>query len=424
MKKFYLIAALLGMTLTASAQVKKTGKVFLGSSYVTPRQFSYGNNPTIHTRGIENYGSVDEKTIFTIYNDDIEKVRSFEVSGYRHEYRVETQQKKPEVTVSDESRSQWYGPYSTWEEAKAYMEAKTDCSYHSGYKFYPTTSGYNYYYSYDSYAGTYDYYDYKYPNYYFEWDSSDGYIYGVNVSYYLTNHYTGEWETTNTNTYTNGWIEEMLGIDYDENTYPDDECYLTQTLFNTDEKFEYIRWEYDDNATDIYDERDRDGDGEIDFRYVKYGGACTGFSIVQEDGTVLQTINCNESDGLWLVKINGKRYLIGDELISKDENGNQTWGDVWYRIDPSTNSVKRIEAPMGMVVRPAVAGRNSQVTVELDGDAREIQVVNAAGQTVKRIPVGEGQRQVTFNTRGLGSGVNVVRATGRNAENSRKFIVK
>lgn len=280
MKRFYLIAALLSMTLMANAQLQDTGKSLTERyQYVTPRQFTYGSKLFIYTMTKEGDGE-NMKTTFTIYNDDIEKIHSFVASGD---------------------------------------------------------------------------------------------------------------------------IEDPDFMNYDEYSGPEEGFRISQTLFNTDEKYEYIRYEYENNS----EEKPH------------------GFSIVQEDGTILQTIrSTNEISNVAILKLNGKLYLDVAEIIGEDSNWGYILTDVFYRIDQKANSIKRIDTPMGMVVRPAIADRNEQITVDLDSDAREIQVVNAAGQTVKRIPVGEGERQVTFNTRGLGSGVNVVRATGRNRQASSKFIVK
>lgn len=197
-----------------------------------------------------------------------------------------------------------------------------------------------------------------------------------------------------------GSIAGFFFMDADDNSYPsyeaDSRLNLSQTLFNTDEKFEYIRMD----SSDEDDERE-------------------GFSIVQEDGTVLQSVKGDYRREFMVLKIDGKIYLIAET-----ENEYYEGYMVFFLIDRKTNSLKQVNSLPGLRIRPTIADRNQQVTVDLEDDAREIQVVNAAGQTIKRIPLGVGQRQVTFNTRGMSSGVNVVRSKGRNADASQKFIVK
>ncbi len=228
---------------------------------------------------------------------------------------------------------------------------------------------------------------------------------------------TNEWVTTSKYSASYSAIARVCPMDADDNPYPchDDEVYLTQTLFNMDEKIEYISIDYEKSISDY----DYDNDGVIDHRTIRRGEKCAGFSIVQEDGTVLQSVKGDYGDYFMLVKIDGKVYLVAG---TEYEDGDKY--TVFFLIDRNSSSVKQVKSLPGIRVRPSVADRNEQVTVELEDDAREIQVVNAAGQTLKRIPVGEGQREVNFSTRGLNSGVNVVRANGRNRQTSRKFIVK
>ena len=205
--------------------------------------------------------------------------------------------------------------------------------------------------------------------------------------------------------------------DFDDySNYYIGESYLTQTVFNDDDKFEFIRFNFED--------------GEIENGTNYQGKHCSGFSIVQEDGTVLQSIrneriffyflpySLTEGD-IAVVKLNGKFYLMIEEYIKNSKEETQK---VLYLIEKGANSVKRVAAIPDINVRPRVAERNETITVELGegSNAREIQVVNAAGQMVKNIPVTKGQRQVTFSTEGMGRGMNVVRG----GKNSCKIIVK
>ena len=94
----------------------------------------------------------------------------------------------------------------------------------------------------------------------------------------------------------------------------------------------------------------------------------------------------------------------------------------WYRIDQQSQSVALVETTP-MSVRPTVANRGQDITVELgDGtQASELEVVNALGQTVKRVPVQPGQREVRINTADLGHGMNLINSRKQGAV---KIIVK
>lgn len=323
MKKIYLFIAFVVMTATASAQVQDERKLMESWPVVISAEFTYNGKPLLISGSSSGEG-LDEKRIITIYNDDIEKVHEFEITGCRIEYTEESQKLNTE---------------------------------------------------------------------------------------------TNEWVTTDSYQYVFNSLPEIWFTDADGNSYVEDDDYdnMTQTLFNTDEKFEYIRFDYDKSVETVTWEKDRDGDGVIDYRTVRRGGKCIGFSIVQEDGTVLQSVNGDFDSNICVWRINGKMYLMMEE--------NSTDGYSFFRIDTNASSVKQVAMIPGMRVRPSVADRDAQVTVELEDDAAEIQVLNAAGQTVKRIPVSDGQRQIVFNARGLNKGVNMVRAKGRNSV-SRKFIVR
>lgn len=121
------------------------------------------------------------------------------------------------------------------------------------------------------------------PNLYFIWDASDNMVYEVYAEY--------EWKASgNTNEQK---VVNLDYSDYDESRYPDDDTPFTQTLFNDDEKFEYLIVE----------------GGDI--------------KIMQEGGTVLQTINTNFSrPGIDLIKLHNKCYLMVDD---SDSYNNKTF---------------------------------------------------------------------------------------------------
>ena len=263
---------------------------------------------------------------------------------------------------------------------------------------------------------------YTYPSNYWRWDSKNNYLYEVHLYYNAS--YTGDWELIEEriSDYNDETFHWHYYYDYDNYGGNHTYIYLTQTLFNADDKYEYIRRNYEE-STYTYNEIDQDDDGEIDYKVISYGYQMKSFSIVQEDGTVLQTIPGTSTPDL--MQINGKRYLVV-ENEEENANGGYVYTYTYYLIDSKSNQIKRMDVEMSMSVRPSVTDRNGQVTVELgeQSDAKEIWVVNGAGQTVKRIPVEKGQKQVVFSANGLNKGVNVVHASGRNAQASRKIVVK
>ena len=180
--------------------------------------------------------------------------------------------------------------------------------------------------------------------------------------------------------------------------------YLTQTLFNDDEKFEYL---------------------------IEPGsGTPTELKVVSEDGTVLQTLKYPAGvevyrDEIDLFVVGSNKYLrIG---VSVDENGNEYMN--LYKInkdakDPSKVSIAT--APMRVSVSPRMASRNQDINVVAEGNGvREVIVTNAAGQVVYSTKVAAGENNVRISSRRLSSGLNVVSVKGADGKRENcKVIVK
>ena len=187
--------------------------------------------------------------------------------------------------------------------------------------------------------------------------------------------------------------------------------YLTQTLFNDDEKYEYIvsvpqknQYGYDYSA---------------------------GLKIMSDDGSVLQTIMFPENvtgyfdRGIKLFIIGSSKYLEGGDY--EDADGNEYMN--LYKInkdakDPSKVSIAT--APMRVSVSPRMASRNQDINVVAEGNGvREVIVTNAAGQVVYSTKVAAGETNVKINSRRLSSGLNVVSVKGADGkEENCKVIVK
>lgn len=168
-----------------------------------------------------------------------------------------------------------------------------------------------------------------------------------------------------------------------------DILYLTQTLFNDDEKYEYVRYITDDGSNVI--------------------------QIVSEDGTILQTLRLPEGTGLsWgdagydFVSFDkDNNYFVADHCRSDGKY--ETW---FYKItknpsDPSAVSVAT--TPIKLNVSPKLASRGEPIEVESQsGSMRQVVVTDAAGKVVYDARPAEGQRTVKIDSYRLGHGLNVV----------------
>lgn len=174
---------------------------------------------------------------------------------------------------------------------------------------------------------------------------------------------------------------------------------LSQTLFNDDEKYEYVV----------------EGIGSL--------------QVVSEDGTVLQTLDYPEnvevySDNIDVFIIGDNKYL---QILSYEDADGKKYR-YFYKInksgDPSKVSIAT--APMRVSVSPRVAECSQDITVVAEGSGlREVIVTNAAGQVVYSTKAADGENTVRINSRHLSSGLNVVSVKGADGKDENcKVIVK
>ena len=190
---------------------------------------------------------------------------------------------------------------------------------------------------------------------------------------------------------------------------------VTQTLFNRDEDYEYIM---PGSIAGFFDTNEFVYSREINF-YVHI----TSYEVRNSQGEVLYTLACDEgwyseSRRVDLIKIGGNFYL------SFEETDGENYQTVFFRLDREQASITRVEEALPMLVRPTMTMRGEQITVELgeNASATEIEVLNAMGQSVKRVPVQVGQREVKFSVEN--SGLHLINARRGNRQGTIKIIVR
>jgi len=343
MKKLFFLVSLLAISVSSNAQVSEF-KEFTRDFEVMPKQFVYGGESFILVQSGESENTID------VYNDEIEKVRSFQVQYPSRTSGSKSLSRKLEVKeVSRDSTQQWNlnndnDSIFTWEEALDYADRDDYSNQQSGYILWPDSR-------YDYYQNYHDEIELLYPTSYYRWIPESGYLYRYYISY--KGSYTGEWETKSDtksvyNEHFNLWLH-----DYDGNSYTDDDFIFTQTLFNTDEKYEYLVPVFGETQEEVSSEYDQDHDGEVDERTYNYVTPVQGFKVVSEDGTVLQSIETEMSSSAYfgIMKINGKVYLY-----CADKNNRHDC--VFYQIDPVSTSIKKVNnVPVSVVARYSIDGR-------------------------------------------------------------------
>ncbi len=239
--------------------------------------------------------------------------------------------------------------------------------------------------------------------------------------------------------FTGEWIEEKydgnlefeLGPNcYDSSTMANsNSLYFSQTLFNNDEKFEYIMPIFSEFEITEHEEYDRDSDGEIDLIRERYRASTIGYDIINEDGNVVCSIRPNLSNGFkieygpYIQVLGGKKYLV----VYANNRDESTWEYIYYLIDSNNSSIQQVAEPIHTSVFPTMPRQNEVINVELDGnndEQCEIVVTNAKGQTVYRQQVAAGEHHVQIDSRRLSNGLNIVNVNNGKSQQNFKVIVK
>ena len=280
-----------------------------------------------------------------------------------------------------------------------------------------------------------DTYGKQYPLQAFLWQN--GFLYDYYIEYhdesvYAENTVTfeyGEWIEVECSDWGGSGSYSLGFINYDFDAVGEfddsgDGICLTQTLFNSDDKYEYLYFPYE-----LSEERSgwngpESPDSEQEFyestTYTEYStfwrySIYKGFNIMSEDGSVLQSITfpngfeMTEWINAAIIQISGERYI----LCQGDMNDSETL--LIYKINRSSvgASVEQVCAPIKVGVYPNLVNRNQTITIQLSGDnaaktATDVEVVNMSGQVTDRQTISAGQTQTQIRANKFSTGMNVV----------------
>lgn len=234
------------------------------------------------------------------------------------------------------------------------------------------------------------------------------------------------------------WKEEVTG---EEKKAPFTDFYIndtnncdnyvsvSQNIFNEDESYEWIE-EILEPYENVYNEEDRDGDGEIDYKTISRGYHSTGYRIMQDTGNVLAEIKFGEGrsgmKGPGIIVVDEKKYLV---LQTSDGRGGSIENQLYEIISKgSSTSLKKVRTDYGAIsASPAIARQNEVVTVDLSSikEAKVLNVVSGNGQLVLQQNLKAGQNQVLVHTSGLAAGMYVITVSdGKNTTENCRIIVR
>ncbi|MBR5443200.1 MAG: T9SS type A sorting domain-containing protein [Paludibacteraceae bacterium] len=284
-------------------------------------------------------------------------------------------------------------------------------------------------------AGNYfmvDTYGKQYPESGILWQN--GYLYSYYPEYsdesvYAEDEVTfeyGEWveversEYSHPQTYSIGFTNYDANHTYDYMWETGDGVCLTQTLFNSDDKYEYLYFphelseEYDYGYNGPMIDHYESGTYTEEKTFYQYS-LYKSFNIMSEDGAILQTVTF--PNGFQMVDyVDAQVIQLSEEfyiLCQGEMNDSETL--LIYKINRSSvgASVEQVCAPIKVGVYPNLVNRNQTITIQLSGDnvaktATDVEVVNMSGQVTDRQTISAGQTQTQIRATKFSTGMNVV----------------
>lgn len=193
---------------------------------------------------------------------------------------------------------------------------------------------------------------------------------------------------------------------------------ISQTLFNDDDKYEFILPEMAVFET-TYKNWWSDETGDTIF-VTNYEHRVIGYKIVSEDGTLLHKIILNEEKdpdmecSAYIMSIGEKNYLVIYYRASGTEDNIIEGYEVtrFYEIKKDSNgaNIQKVREMSGsMIIRPTVANRDEQITITLNEEnsnvARELIVTGVNGQLIERRDIPAGKNTVRISASMFSSGM-------------------
>lgn len=446
MRRFILTAMFLSIAVAQYAQIITTGKIELGypdrSAMSIPKEFSYNNVPYLTM-----YDNTGERNLL-IYNDDLDLVKTINIhQEHTFDYQLTYQDEEREISSvkAIEENEQDYGiSFEMWMQQQKNMDptftesSLTITKEANGDSLIIVQYSETGYYPVEQLYFNYSYFGKQYPKRY--WRCKKGNMYLYAVRYEIT--YT-DWHVTGTR------IENLqenlrrlylcnINLNYGvgrTNYYFE----VSQTLFNDDEKFEYIIPKYvlsEAGSSSNYDVINPGGvygeePVEVKRSTVISGKdklALVGFQVVSEDGSIIKDITFDNGfqansapQYVFIITIGEKTYMAFEGYE------NETSCTLFYKIERETSSIKKVQvAPVQMSVTPMIADRGTPIVVNFsDGntDGSAIHIYSNNGIKIGSAYVPAGQTQTQFSVDGVAGMYHVIRTSAKGKDNQ-KIIVK
>ena len=220
------------------------------------------------------------------------------------------------------------------------------------------------------------------------------------------------WEFDFSDNSDSGYEPTLLSFEYrdvDNSYYPTSKVMISQNLFNSDDKWEYIVADVD--FLDTPDQGSESTKDDMTYRHVTRIKVIKGFRVMNQDGTELAYCKMPDSEqhgqftmeitGYYIAKIDGMLYMSTLEKTGRKDDYRTEYHCGMYLINPKTNSVQAI----GRVsARMSVSSTDQTISVMVS-DAKPGEKVSVTGMDGRLIGTAQASESLSFPRPDSGSGI-------------------
>ena len=185
----------------------------------------------------------------------------------------------------------------------------------------------------------------------------------------------------------------------------ENQCAVTQSLFNNDDAWEYIVPDLYETTDMTYGSSQKTAEGITIYRTIKKGYTSQGYKIVSDDGRTIAKFNMPFLNEVW--KLNGKIYLYGHGLNGFVElpGGGVSSGYSLYSFDSLTNEIKEVLSSKQRNSFVSVSGGTIDLQLSNEDTDSEAVITSMGGQTTSKYPIAKGHTYVQINAANLSKGI-------------------
>ena len=235
-------------------------------------------------------------------------------------------------------------------------------------------------------------------------------------------------------------------IDTDNNSSANVTFYITQTLFDQDGEYEYIRPVYtacsEDTSIDVYlpssySEIPITSEGENFYKNL----AISGIEIVKENGKVLHSITFDDNyetigdlssisgnivkagTDITILKMGEYKYMTFD-TTKEDENCISIYKH-FYKIENITSTIKQVKAPALIKITPSIPDKDCPFQIEVDCNHEGKIIINSTqGLQQQQENINSGKSIINISAIGKSGTYIATQIENGTITETKKFFVK